>query len=413
MSGQTHRRRLIARDLEHALAACPFCASLDIGFYEHVYARHFAVMCHKCGAEGPRRPNSEDGVDCGTGARMRPELTLMYADAVEAADVADRQRTGLEAELLRLGQRLRSIDPPLVLTCARGSSDNAATFAKYLIETRTGTPVASYAPSVSSLYQTPLRKLEGALFLAISQSGQSPDLVVSARAARAAGALVVAVVNDPGSPLAQAADVTLPMFAGPERSVAASKSFIASLLAILGLVAAWTDEDGLCAALAAAPQVLRQAWALDWTPAVAALAGANGLFVLGRGLGLAIAQEAALKLKETCALHAEAFSAAEVRHGPMTLVGPGFPVLMLASDGTERDSFGTLAQDFAGRGAKVFASGGAWPGVVTLPALRGLHPVLAPLATIQSFYRCAISLSLARGCDPDHPPHLRKVTETR
>lgn len=344
---------------------------------------------------------------------MNPELTQMFKDAAEAADVAERQLAALAEQLRRLGQRLRRLDPSLVLTCARGSSDNAATFAKYLIEMRTGTPVASYPPSVSSLYRAPLRRLEGALFLAISQSGQSPDLLVSARAARDAGAFVVAVVNVPDSPLAQVAEATLPMHAGTERSVAASKSFIASLMAILGLVAAWTDDDDLFAALAAAPHALRRAWGLDWTPAIEALAGTEGLFVLGRGLGLAIAQEAALKLKETCALHAEAFSAAEVRHGPMTLVGPGFPVLMLAEDGANGEAFGTIAQEFAGRGATVIASGGAWAGVVPLPILRGLHPALAPLATIQSFYRCTISLSLARGRDPDNPPHLSKVTETR
>ncbi len=344
---------------------------------------------------------------------VKAEQTLLYAEAAEAADVAQRQRAGL-AEVLRLvGQRLRDRDPPLVLTCARGSSDNAATFAKYLIETRVRTPVASYAPSVSSLYATPWRKLRGALFLAISQSGQSPDIVVSAQAARDAGALVVALVNDPQSPLAQAADFVIPMFAGTERSVAATKSFIASLLAVIGLVAAWTGDQSLDEALTGAPEVLRRAWELDWTPAVPALIEASGLYVLGRGLGLAIAQEAALKLKETCALHAEAFSAAEVRHGPMSLAGPAFPVLMLAHSDKAQADFGELAQEFAGCGAPVIAVGVQGPGVVTLPALTGLHPALAPLATIQSFYRCAIALSLARGCDPDRPPHLRKVTRTR
>jgi glucosamine--fructose-6-phosphate aminotransferase (isomerizing) len=337
----------------------------------------------------------------------------MYAEAAEAAEVAERQRSELAAPLRALGARLRSDDPPLVLTCARGSSDHVATFAKYLIETRVRTPVTSYAPSVSSLYATPWHKLKGALFLAISQSGRSPDILISARAAKEAGATVVALVNQADSPLAELAEIVVPLLAGPERSVAATKSFIASLLALVRLVAEWTGDGELRGALDDAPQMLMDAWALDWSPAVAALERAEDLFVLGRGLNLGIAQEAALKLKETCALHAEAFSAAEVKHGPMALVGPGFPVLMLSPLDAGHEAFGQLADDFVARGATVVIAGDDQPGGLALPFLTGLHPVLAPVATIQSFYRCAVSLSVARGLDPDHPPHLRKVTETR
>ena len=344
---------------------------------------------------------------------MGAEQTLMYAEAAEAASVAERQRIQLHAPLRTLGLQLRHSDPPFVVTCARGSSDHVATFAKYLIETRALTPVTSYAPSVSSLYATPWRKLRGALFLAISQSGQSPDIVISAKAAKQAGAVVVALVNQPNSPLSDIAEVTIPMLAGPERSVAATKSFIASLLVVVTLVAEWTGDNDLQRALTTAPQTLRDAWALDWSPAVAALKDADNLFVLGRGLNLGIAQEAALKLKETSSLHAEAFSAAEVMHGPMALVGPGFPVLMLSPGDAGHEAFGQLADDFVARGATVIMAGDYQPGGLALPFLPGLHPALAPIATIQSFYRGAVSLSLARGHDPDHPPHLRKVTETR
>ncbi len=344
---------------------------------------------------------------------MESMATLMFAEAAEAASVAERQLGELKRDLHVLGQRLREMDPSLVVTCARGSSDHAATFAKYLIETRARTPVASFAPSTSSLYATPWRHLGGALFLAISQSGRSPDILISARAAKEAGALVVAIVNDAHSPLAELAEVTIPLLAGPERSVAATKSFIASLFAILSLVAAWTGEDDLNRAVADAPEVLHKAWALDWTPAVAALTGASSLFVLGRGLSYAVAQEAALKLKETCGLHAEAYSAAEVKHGPMALVGAGFPVMMLTPNDEGRDAFAALAGDFIDRQAQVVMAGSEQQGALSLPFLPGLHPALAPLATIQSFYRFAVSLSLARGFDPDRPPHLRKVTETR
>jgi glucosamine--fructose-6-phosphate aminotransferase (isomerizing) len=340
------------------------------------------------------------------------ERTLTYAEAAEAASIAERQLaegSGIAA----LGERLRRLDPPLVITCARGSSDHAATYAKYLIETRAGTPVASFAPSTSSLYATPWRHFEGALFLAISQSGRSPDLLVSAQAARDAGALVVAIVNESGSPLAKVAELTLPLLAGPERSVAATKSFIASLFVVLRMVAAWTGADDLDRAAAEAPDVLRRAWTLDWSPAVLTLSAASSLFVVGRGLNLGIAQEAALKLKETCGLHAEAFSAAEVRHGPAALVGPDFPVLMLVPDDQGAESIPELVRDFAGRGAIVLATGADEADALNLPFLPNLHPALAPLATIQCFYRFAASLSVARGLDPDRPPHLRKVTETR
>jgi len=337
----------------------------------------------------------------------RPEDTLMFAEAAEAPQVAERQIESLAEPMRRLGEKLRELDPHVVITCARGSSDHAATFAKYLIETRVRTPVASFAPSTSSLYGTAWRKLKGALFLAVSQSGRSPDLLVSATAAREAGAFVVAIVNDAEAPLAGVADLAIPMLAGPERSVAATKSFIASLLVTARIVAAWTEDGELSGALADAPDLLRQAWALDWSPALPVLRAASNLFVLGRGLSLGIAQEAALKLKETCGLHAEAYSAAEVKHGPMAIVGEGFPMLMLPPNDEAGEAFAPLARDFAERGAHVLAAG------ETLPALTDAHPALMPVATILSFYRFAAALSLARGLDPDRPPHLRKVTRTR
>ncbi len=195
--------------------------------------------------------------------------------------------------------------------------------------------------------------------------------------------------------------------------MAASKSFIASLFAILQLVAAWTEDGELAGEVAKVPQALRSAWDLDWQAALAALTAAGSLFVLGRGPSLATAQELALKLKETCGLHAEAFSAAEVKHGPMALVGPGFPVLMLAPGDEGQQAFAALAGEFVQRGAAVMMTGAGAPGALALPAVPDLDPVVAPLAIIQSAYRFAAALSLARGFDPDRPPHLRKVTETR
>ena len=249
------------------------------------------------------------------------------------------------------------------------------------------------------------------LFIAISQSGRSPDLVASARNARAAGAVVVALCNTRGSPLAAEANYSIDLHAGPERSVAATKSFIASLSALTHLVAEWCEDRALLDALHAAPAALTRANALDWSPAVELLAEASNLFVLGRGYGLGIAQEAALKLKETCALHAEAFSSAEVQHGPMALVGAGFPIVAFSQSDETRAGIENIARDFAARGARVLLAGGVAAGTTPLPVIDS-HPVIEPLLMIQSFYRFAAALAEARGFDPDVPPHLRKVTET-
>jgi len=333
---------------------------------------------------------------------------LMFAEAA-AAHEAVRAQLG-SGRFADLGKRLRALNPRAVATCARGSSDHAATFAKYLIETRTGVLTASVAPSVASLYRAETM-LKDALFLVVSQSGASPDLLAAADAARQAGAFVLALVNAEDAPIAAFAHELLPLYAGPERSVAATKSFLASLAAITGLVAHWADDEDLTRAFAETPDQLLEAWALDWSAAVTPLAAASNLYTIGRGLGLGAAGEAALKLKETCGLHAEAFSGAEVRHGPMALVRPGFHALLFAQSDETASGVATLATDMAARGAATFISGAGAAGATQLPALRA-HPVVQPLLLIQSFYRLAHDVALARGRDPDRPPHLKKVTET-
>jgi glucosamine--fructose-6-phosphate aminotransferase (isomerizing) len=322
-----------------------------------------------------------------------------------------RQQFAANAERLeRLGERLRQLGPRVVVTSARGSSDHAATFAKYLIETRLNILTSSAAPSVTSVYEaTP--NLEGAVFMAISQSGASPDLLATVRAAKDAGALVIALVNAESSPLAQAADFTVPLCAGIERSVAATKSYIASLAAIIQLVGSWGRDAALLSALAGAPALLERAWQLDWSAAVTRLRLATDLYVIGRGLGLGIAQEAALKFKETCSLHAEAVSSAEVRHGPMALIRAGFPVLMFAQSDETLGGVEALATELAARRADVMFAGARAPRATFLPTEPG-NPVLEPMLIVQSFYRMVNALALARGRNPDEPPYLNKVTET-
>lgn len=340
---------------------------------------------------------------------VTPE-TLMFAEAAEAPAVVARQQALLREPVALLAERLRRDPPRAVVTLARGSSDNAATVARYLIETHLRLLTSSAAPSVASIYELG-PDYAGTLMIAISQSGKSPDLIAAAEAAHNGGAQLVALVNDAGSPLATIADLVLPLAAGPEKSVAATKSFIASVSALTMLVAEWSGEADLREAVAALPALLEQAWALDWSPALPPLIRASDLYVVARGPAFGIAQEVALKIKETCGFHAEAFSAAEVRHGPMALVGAGFPVLLLGQDDELRDSVDELARAFAARGATVIGAGiGEGPGL-RLPTLEA-HPAVQPLLLVQSFYRLANALAVARGHDPDHPPHLAKVTET-
>ena len=337
------------------------------------------------------------------------ETTLMAREAAESGARVAGMLARNEAALAALGERLRAAPPCVVVTCARGSSDHAASYAKYLIETLVGIPTASAAPSVATLYDAPVVRGHR-LCIAISQSGRSPDLLAAVSAQKQAGAYVVALVNAEDAPLAALADVVIALDAGPERSVAATKSYICSLAAIAALVAHWSGDARLGGAVSALPQSLEQAWALDWSKAVEMLRDSANLFILGRGYGFGIAQEAALKLKETCGLHAEPFSAAEVRHGPMAIVGPAFHVLAFGGSDRAGASVREAAEEFRARGARVLL---ADPGAQAsdLPALAAHHAV-EPILMIQSFYRAANALALARGYDPDTPPHLKKVTET-
>jgi len=338
------------------------------------------------------------------------DATAMFREAEEAPARVSTQLEETAGRVRNVAKALRDFQPRAVLTCARGSSDHAATYARYLIDTNLGLVTSSASPSVSSVYGA-RQDLTQCLFLVISQSGKSPDLLTAAAAAKASGAMVVALVNVEDSPLAAMADHVIPLKAGEERSVAATKSYICALAAVLHLVARWGDDPTLQESLTMLPAGLETARAQDWRAMADLLAPAQNLFVLGRGLGLAIAQEAALKFKETCGLHAEAFSSAEVRHGPMALLRQGLPVLIFAQDDETRDGTEALAAELAAGGTKVLLAGGEAPGAIILPC-KPVPAAIAPLLQAQSFYHAAAVLAVARGFDPDHPPHLKKVTET-
>lgn len=325
--------------------------------------------------------------------------SLMLEEALSAATVASRQLAVLDACLPALGQRLREVDPNLALTVARGSSDHAASYFAYLAMQHAGLPVASLPMSVVTLNRSPLRVAGQAVF-AFSQSGQSPDLVDSLRILRERGALGIALVNAEDSPLEAASEFVVPLCAGAERSVAATKSFIATLSASARLLAHWQRDNALLAAR------------LDWSPAIEVLRDCQRLMVIGRGAGYAIAQEAAPKFKETSAIQAEAFSSAEVRHGPMALVEERYPLLVFAPRGPEQEGLLALAEDMRQRGAQVLLAAPDDIAERDLPLQRAAHPALDPILAIQSFYVMAAGLAEARGMDPDQPRHLSKVTRT-
>lgn len=341
-----------------------------------------------------------------------PDDVRMAAEIREAPAAVARQAEALQRPLKDLVAYLARRPPRVVVTCARGSSAHAATFGKHLIERRLGIPVAAAAPSIATVYRRDLA-LDGQFFLAVSQSGRSDDLVEMAASARRAGAVTAALVNVTDSPLAQTCDVVLPMAAGPEVSVAATKTVVASLSALLRLTALWAADRALDEALARLPERLELASGLDWSPALPDLREAASLVTIGRGPTLAIAREAALKLKETCHVHAEAFSGAEFMHGPVTLVGDEFPILLFRPNDEAGAGLTELAASLRAKGAALYAAEPGAPEAGRLPVLPPDQPEADAVCAIQSFYGLAVRLAAARGLDVDRPRHLQKVTRTR
>ena len=340
-----------------------------------------------------------------------PESSLAREISEAPAAVA-RQSRELREPVHTLSARLRQKPPRVVVTCARGSSAHAATFGKHLIERYLGIPVAAAAPNIATVYRRGLR-LDGQLFIAVSQSGRSDDLVEQSKSARAAGALTVALLNDTDSPLAETCEFLLPMSAGTEQAVAATKSLIASLAAFVRLVAEWGDQRELADGLVRLPERLAQALHLDWSPALDGLSKADALIVVGRGPTLAIAREAALKLKETCGVQAEAYSGAEFMHGPVTLVTPGYPVLLLAPTDQAAAGMAKLATDLAAKQAALYAAGLEDSRAVHLPVLPPEQAENDAICLVQAFYGMMPRLAALRGRNADSPRHLQKVTRTQ
>lgn len=342
--------------------------------------------------------------------QMTAASTIMRREINEIPHAVDRLLSHGGDDIRAAAKTARDMAPTFLMSVARGSSDHSCTYLKYASELILRRPMASVGPSVKSIYDVDLVS-DGILCLSVSQSGMSPDIVRMTKSVADGGGMAVAITNDPASDLAQVATNTLPIHAGPELSVAATKTFVTSLVAGLWLLSEIKQDDDLIAAIHALPAHLAAATACDWSAAAAAIDG-RSLFTLGRGPSWAIANEAALKFKETCLIHAESYSSAEVLHGPVSIVEQGFPVIGFASGDAAEANLAEVADALADKGAKVFATSTRVKKANALPHTRTDHWLTDPIAAIVSFYGMVETVARSRGINPDTPRHLKKVTET-
>ena len=338
--------------------------------------------------------------------------THMWAETAEIPRAIARLLENSRPAIELAATQLRNRKPGLIVSIARGSSDHAATFLKYAIEIYAGVPVASLGPSVASVFGVSLDLHRGAT-LSISQSGAGPDIVAATRMARTSGALSIGLTNQESSPLGDVVDHAINICAGPELSVAATKSFVSSIAAGLAILAHWQQDAALLQALDDLPRQAEKALRCRWTGLQPILQDADSLFVLGRGPSWAIANEVALKFKETCSLHAEAYSSAEVMHGPMALVQEGFPLLGLCARDAALESVIAASEKLAGEGAAAFITAKGVQQSATLEFVDTGHPLTDALCLVIPFYVYVESFARHLGLNPDQPPLLRKVTRTR
>lgn len=307
-----------------------------------------------------------------------------------------------------VAERIRDFDPRFVVICGRGSSGHVGVFLRYLFEIRAGLLVSASAPSVVTAYRR-THDMRQIVFIVISQSGRSPDLVAATQQARESGALTVALVNDAASPAAQAAELVLPIEAGPERAVAATKTVALSMVRGAQLVAYLTADDRLAERIHGLPDRFARALGCDWSAWGNSLEQARAAFVIGRGYGLGAAREIALKLTETLRLPALGYSAAELRHGPFAAVTSTTPVLALRADDAASSLVDGLVRELESDKRSIFAAGGP---AGTLPWIGDDHPICDPIVMLLPAYLAIERTARGLGFDPDRPPNLSKVTET-
>lgn len=336
-----------------------------------------------------------------------PEAAVPSRMSAEIAEIPAAAERLLARNIDALAQRVAAADPSFVVFCGRGSSGHVGVYLRYLFETKLGLLVSAAAPSVVTAYKS-RPAMRNVLFIVISQSGRSPDLIAPTQSARSLGALTLAIVNDEQSPVASAAELVLPIGAGPEHAVAATKSVVSSMIAGAMLVAALTRDDALSGALRRVPQRLAKAQSCNWSDWADAVLTAPAAFVAARGYGFGPVREIALKLTETLRIPALAFSAAELRHGPRAAVTPATPVLLLRQNDQAAGAVDELARDLLAGGETVFTAGDGG----SLPWIGDDHPICDPISMLVPAYRAIEAAARSAGLDPDNPPHLSKVTRT-
>lgn len=346
--------------------------------------------------------------------------SFMQQEILSTPKIVANQFKDNYAYLKHISKILNGDVPSFVYTLGRGSSGCVGTFIKFVLPCFLGYPVSSLEPSIVNLYKAQLN-FNNSWVIVVSQSGQSPDLCETISITKSRGAKTIAFVNDVDSPLAHLADIVIPLLAGEEYSVAATKTFITSLTAFLQFLSILSKNKKFEDLLLKLPDHLEEAVSLQWPSAVATLNNANDVVTLARGYGLAIAQEAALKLKETSILHAEAFSTASFKHGPIALLGHKVPIICFIQDDQTANCVIDAINYFHAIDAVVHLAlpetlkDKFCPDLVDksliLPSAQ--HPCLDPIIAIQSFYIMAEGLSISRGYNPDKPIFLNKVTKTR
>lgn len=339
---------------------------------------------------------------------------LMAAEIGEQPEVFERILSEGRSAIAEVALRIRDAAPRFVHFVARGTSDHAALYAKYLVETQLGLPAGLASPSAWTVYGAEPH-FDGVLVIAISQSGGSPDLTEVVRKARAGGALTLSVTNAPQSPVAQAAELHIDVLAGPERAVAATKSYTAQLLSLYLLVDAMAGGEGREAD--ALPHRARQVLSRDEDVALIAARYrfAEQIVVTSRGYNYATALETALKLMETSYLVAHAFSAADLLHGPMAMIDRGFPVVMAVPEGKGGDALGPVMEELQKVGADTLIVGATEAvarGTVGIGFPDPGPEILSPILLILPLQQFAFHLAVGRGLDPDRPRGLNKVTQT-
>jgi glucosamine--fructose-6-phosphate aminotransferase (isomerizing) len=344
-------------------------------------------------------------------------MSYLEQEILEQPEVLERLLEQERGTVEAVAQAIRERAPRFMVLAARGSSDNAARYGQYLLGAVNGLPVALATPSLFTLYRRP-PCLADALVVAVSQSGQSPDIVAVVEEGRRQGALTLAVTNDPTSPLARAAEWVVPLHAGAERSVAATKTYTASLLALGMLSAALAGDEEMFAALRTVPGAIRQV--ISSAPTICRASERyrymEACVVVSRGYNYATAYEIALKLKELTYVLAEPYSSADFQHGPVALVEKGFPVIAVVPEGAVTAEMVDFLRRLREREAELVVIS-AREEVLSLaqtplPLPEGIPEWLSPMVAVVPGQLFALGLTQARGLDPDQPRGLQKVTRT-